>query len=65
MGNAFAPDGFRYGVMFSDGSVREHWNGRTQRGHAEAYARMMRANYPGDHITLARRPPGGRWVRVV
>ena len=30
--NYLAPDGYRYGVMFNDGSVSERWNGEDPAG---------------------------------
>lgn len=62
--NEVAPDGYRYGVMFSDCSVTQRWNGRTQREWAERYAAACQELYPNDTITLARRLPGGNWERV-
>lgn len=59
-----APDGYRYGVMFSDGSIRQAWNGRTQRLHAEIVAERLAVEYPGDDITVARCLPGQSWVRL-
>lgn len=58
-----APDGFRYGVMFGDRSIRQRWNGRTQREHAEAEAARLAREYPGSHITPARARPDGAWER--
>ena len=68
--NYLAPDGYRYGVMFNDGSVAERWTGRTQRERAEDYARRVVAaqmDWCGrhDHITLARHLPGEPWERVI
>lgn len=75
--NTFAPDGYRYGVMFSDGSVAQRWCGDTQRQRAEAYrdevladqrawlAKFSRSRREPDHITLARWRPGEPWERVV
>lgn len=76
--NYFAEDGYRYGVMFNDGSVAEYWNGKTQRYHAEAYLakvleehRLWREHHPSpdpnympDHITLARARLGQPWERI-
>lgn len=73
--NQLAPDGYRYGVMFNDGSVAERWNGRTQRERAQEYAAAVVArqiayiaerqlDWQHDNITLARRLPNGRWERV-
>lgn len=59
-----SPDGYRYGVMFQDGSVIHHWNGQTQRTRAEWFLQYWQEVCPGDHITLARRRPGGLWERV-
>ena len=69
--NYLAPDGYRYGVMFTDGSVAEYWNGRTQRERAEEYAAKVVADQTAwsggrhDHITLARQRPGEPWTRVI
>ena len=77
--NFLAPDGYRYGVMFNDGSVTEIWNGRTQRQRAEEYLAMtLRCHEewriehgfprePGrspDHVTLARHRLGEPWERI-
>lgn len=69
MSNELAPDGYRYGVMFGDGSVAERWNGRTQRDRAAAYAEGVVAEHleqwgRADRVTLARRRPGQPWERV-
>lgn len=64
MANWVAPDGYRWGVMFQDGSVYHHWTGVTQRTRAEEYLEFVRDKYPGEHITLARRIPGDLWERV-
>ena len=61
--NYLAPDGYRYGVMFNDGSVSERWNGKTQREQAEHEARQCNQLFPRDNITLARRRPGQPWTR--
>jgi hypothetical protein len=63
--NYLAPDGYRYGVMFSDGSVSERWNGRTQREQAQRDADDAAREYAPDRITLARRKPGEPWERVI
>lgn len=62
--NYVAPDGYRYGVMFNDGSVTERWNGHTQRQRAELHAWLWALLYKPDNITLARRLPDGPWERV-
>ena len=67
--NYLAPDGYRYGVMFQDGSVADRWNGRTQRERCAAYAREVVADQEArvgrhDHITVARRRPHETWERV-
>jgi hypothetical protein len=62
--NRYAPDGYRYGVMFDDGSVAHRWNGATQRERAESYLAQMLELFPGDNITLARARPDGTWKRV-
>ena len=61
--NYYAPDGYRYGVMFNDGSVGEWFNGRTQREQAEREAAQCNQMFPRDNITVARRRPGGPWER--
>lgn len=64
--NYLAPDGYRYGVMFSDGSVADYWNGVTQRDRASEYLERTTRMYAGDRITLARwQPPRGPWTRVL
>lgn len=63
-GNRYAPDGYRYGVMFNDGSVTNRWNGHSQRERAERYLAMCKEAYPGDNITLARQAPGENWERA-
>jgi hypothetical protein len=63
--NYYAPDGYRYGVMFSDGSVAERWSGRTQREQAQHKANQSAAIFPHSNITLARRLPGEPWTRVL
>lgn len=63
--NYLAPDGYRYGVMYNDGSVGEWFNGRTQRERAAALAAADAVEFAPDNITLARKRPGGRWERVV
>lgn len=77
--NYFAEDGYRYGVMFGDGSVAEYWNGKTQRYHAEAYlAKVLEEHrrwreagaaegmpqHSPDVITLARARLGQPWERI-
>ena len=67
--NYYAPDGFRYGVMFSDGSVRAIWNGPTQRERAIKECERLRLEYFAssgnfrDWIAPCRRVAGGKWVR--
>ena len=69
MGHAdamFAPDGYQYGVRFTDGSVMHRWNGRTQREHVEREAArwMAQAREHGntwDQIDPVRRLPGEKW----
>lgn len=61
----YMSDGYRYGVMFSDGSVGDHWNGFTQRAQAARIATNYAALYSRDNITLARRKKNGEWERVV
>lgn len=72
--NYYAPDGYRYGVMFSDGSVAAYWNGRTQRERAEEYRdtvladqreRLAGTERKPDNVTLARRALGQSWTRVI
>ena len=67
--NFYASDGYRYGVMFGDGSVGEWYNGESQRQRAEEEARAIvdeqLAKYGRhDHISVARRLPGGPWERL-
>lgn len=62
--NTYAPDGYQYGVMHNDGSVTKTWTGRTQRERAYEAATEWAARFSPDHITLARRRPGGEWERV-
>ena len=62
--NYLAPDGYRYGVMFNDGSVSEIWNGRTQRERATEEVARLAAEHSRDHITLARMRPGEAWART-
>ena len=62
--NYLAPDGYRYGVMFNDGSVMEIWNGTTQREKARECANALVKKYRGDDITAARRLPGQPWERI-
>lgn len=64
MSNMLAPDGYRYGVMYDDGSVSTRWNGRTQRERAQAEVDRLGARYKRDNITLARWAPGQSWERV-
>ena len=59
-GNFYAPDGYRYGVMFADGSVRNIWNGKTQRQRAEEEAVLLDAKYHRDNIHPVRRVHGSR-----
>lgn len=59
--NYVAPDGYRYGVQFTDGSVRHVWNGRTQRQHAESEADRLARLYTPDCIVAVRRVPGQDW----
>lgn len=70
--NYCAPDGYRYGVMFHDGSVADWWNGRTQRERAEEHARrwleQARESAKGrafiDTYTVVRHRPGQPWTSV-
>lgn len=68
--NYWAPDGYRYGVMFDDGAVADLWNGSTQRERAEEYLAKTLAfvsnalHRPSrDRITLARMRSGEPWER--
>ena len=63
--NYLAPDGYRYGVMFNDGSVAARWNGKTQRRRAAEYAKNCAADFHPDNITLARWKPGDEWYTRV
>lgn len=69
--NYWAPDGYRYGVMFDDGSIADLWNGRTQRERAEQYLADTvtfltdsLGRPPRDRITLARMKLGEPWERL-
>ena len=62
--NYYAPDGYRYGVMYHDGSVSSRWNGATQRQQAERQAAEDARTYHPDDITLVRHESGGAWERV-
>lgn len=72
--NYLAPDGFRYGIRFRDGSVASWWNGRTQRRRvfdaieewrARALAGPFARNYlPNDHLVVRRRSPDDPWEVV-
>lgn len=71
--NFYGPDGYRYGVMFNDGSVADYWNGRTQRERAETYRDevldeqrkwLAGTGRNPDNITLARQAPGRTWERL-
>lgn len=69
--NYWAPDGYRYGVMFEDGSIADLWNGTTQRERAEQYAvdtleflTTALRRPPRDRITLARMKLGEPWERI-
>lgn len=59
--NYAAPDGFRYGVMFNDGSVMTVWNGRTQRQRAEEAARECATRWKRDRIVAVRKVVAGPW----
>jgi len=50
----YTPDGYRYGVRFSDGSVRAIWNGKTQRERAEEEAARLAVAYAPDRYELVR-----------
>lgn len=65
MSKLFAEDGYRYGVMDSDGFVVDNWNGIHQRLHAQAFADECMAQWPGENITLCRRLPYSKeWERI-
>jgi len=54
-----------WGVMFSDGSVRSRWNGRTQLHRAIIARDKLRAEWPTENISLAyRRDARSQWQRV-
>ena len=73
--NYYASDGYRYGVMFSDGSVRHAWTGESQRERAidcAAEILLEQITYlqgrgindrEPDNITPCRMAKGGEWVR--
>lgn len=70
MANQLAPDGWRYGVRFNDGSVLECWNGRTQRQRAEEFMRAVVAEQLAsvgrhDTLTLVRRRAGQGWQSAI
>jgi hypothetical protein len=50
-----APDGYQYGVRFGDGSIRDCWNGYSQRRRATDELARLRAEYPRDNMALVRR----------
>jgi hypothetical protein len=55
-----------WGVMFSDGSVRHRWNGRTQLHRALRHLDQLKQEWPTENITLCyRKTPTSPWVRVV
>ena len=56
-----APDGYRYGIRFVDGSISERWNGSTQRERVEEEAGRMATLYSRDRIYPVRRRPDGPW----
>lgn len=59
MGNTYAPDGYRYGAMFTDGSVAHWWNGRTQRARVEEFIER------NPYCLLVRRGESDEtWVEV-
>lgn len=64
--NYVAPDGYRYGVMFGDGSVAHYWNGRTQRERAEEFLVDVSTRWPRDatRYALVRCRPGEPWTRI-
>lgn len=54
-----------WGVMFSDGSVRHKWNGRTQLQRALEERDRCNKEYPNDNITIAfRESESAPWSRV-
>lgn len=66
------PDGFQYGVRFSDGSITARWNGRTQQARATEYLEKVLAlqrawiaasgyDREPDRLALIRRRPDGPW----
>jgi hypothetical protein len=67
-----APDGYQYGVRFTDGSVAARWSGRTQCQRAEEYLERVLAlqrawiaesgyDREPDRLVLVRRRPGEPW----
>ena len=67
--NFLSADGYRYGVMFNDGSVMAKWNGKTQRERAEEeireiIAQQLERSGRHDNIRLARRTLQMDWEVV-
>ena len=56
--NLYAPDGYRYGVRYHDGSIATLFTGSTQRRRAEEKAQDVRHRFPGDEISVVRRARG-------
>ena len=57
--------GFRYGVMFNDGSVRNVWSGASQRERALAAYQKISADYPNDNIRFVRKAVGStEWEEI-
>ena len=55
-----------WGVMFSDGSVRSRWNGRTQLHQAQLHLDQLKQEWPTENITLCYRPSAkAHWRRIV
>jgi len=58
----YGPDGYRYGVRFSDGSIRCIWNGRTQAERATEEAARLGVEYPTEVFVVVRQHwSGGDW----
>jgi hypothetical protein len=68
--NYLAPDGYRYGVQWRDGSVANRWNGRTQADRARQYLADVIAQQLADvgrHdvlVLVRRRSDADPWEPV-
>lgn len=57
----FDDDGWQYGIRFGDGSIKDSFNGSTQRQRAKDEVNLMNAMYAPDRHVLVRRRRGGEW----